>query len=76
MMFIVRQHPISNHNMDSFDLEFTELQLSINSIQCKLVFFELNELRDKLNVVESLIRETDPSEFEEEFTPRKKRRTH
>jgi hypothetical protein len=62
--------------MDSFDLEFTELQLTINSIQCKLVFFELNEIRDKLNVVESLIRETDPSDFEEEFTPRKKRRTH
>jgi len=61
--------------MNSFDLEFTELQLSINSIQCKLVFIELNEIRDKLNDVESLIRETDPSEFEEDFIPRKKRRT-
>ena len=61
--------------MELFDLEFTELQLSINSIQCKLVFIELNEIRDKLNDVESLIRETDPSEFEEDFIPRKKRRT-
>ena len=62
--------------MESFDLEFTELQLTINSIQCKLVFFELNEIRDKLNEVETVIRDTDPSKFDEEFIPRKKRRTH
>ncbi len=62
--------------MESFDLEFTELQLTINSIQCKLVFFELNEIRDKLHEVESVIRDIDPSEFDEEFIPRKKRRTH
>ena len=62
--------------MESFDLEFTELQLTINSIQCKLVLFELNEIRDKLHEVETVIRDTDPSEFDEEFIPRKKRRTH
>ncbi len=60
--------------MDSFDMELTGLKLSINSIQYKLVFFELNEIRDKLNEVESIIRETDPSVFVEEFIPRKKRR--
>ena len=62
--------------MELFDLEFKELQLTINSIQCKLVFFELNEIRDKLHEVESVIRDIDPSEFDEEFIPRKKRRTH
>ena len=53
--------------MDSFDMELTGLKLSINSIQYKLVFFELNEIRDKLNEVESIIRETDPSVFAEEL---------
>ncbi len=62
--------------MESINLEIIELQLTINSIQHKLVFFELNEIRDKLNEVETVIRDTDPSEFDEEFIPRKKRRTH
>jgi hypothetical protein len=62
--------------METFDLEFTELQLTMNNIQCNIINIELNELRHRLNAVEAIIRDTTPTtDMVTEFIPRKKQRT-
>lgn len=50
-----------HQTMNDFDIEYTSLRLTINSIQCRILQNELHDIHEKLNIVEQMIVENPPT---------------